>query len=474
MKEKNLTTASVKEDKTVSAEKIERFINASEYNNIIMMKYLNKVIETRWEDLPPEVKVQAKRCLKDIVAAYAGSLQLPVSAQAEALVESQFRQGPVPLWFKGKCSSLTGASFFNSMAIDSCDCHDGFRPNKGHAGATVVPVVVGACALKKTSGKELLTSIVLGYEVACRAGLAVHKLYASNCHSSGAWASLGACLGGARIMGVGKEHIDKILGIAEYYAPISPLYRCTESPGSVKDGAAAGAWSAALALEMQAQGMYGLPSIFTAEAVGREQIATLGEDWMILRQYFKPYPTCRWTQPAVEGVLRLQREHGITYKDIALVEIETFDAGANMIKFPPEHTDAAQYSMPWVVAAVLVDGVLGIEQMHPRKFSEKNIIDLGHKIKTSIADDIQKRFPEECLARITITTKDKRKLRTPTMAARGDYTDPLSTEELDKKYESFVSKSLGEKMGRKISEVILSLDQRPACDFIDLLNYKAM
>jgi 2-methylcitrate dehydratase PrpD len=439
-----------------------------------MKKHLEKITSITWEDLPLEVKIQAKSCLKDIVAAYAGSLLLPVSAQAEALVSSQFQAGNVPLWFRGKRMSLTGAAFFNSMAIDSCDCHDGFRPNMGHAGATVVPVVVGACAGKEVSGKELLTSVVMGYEIACRAGLAVHKFYTPIYHSSGAWAALGACAGGARIAGIDKDSIDNVLGIAEYYAPISPLLRCTNSPGSVKDGAAAGALAAALALEMHAHGMYGLPSIFSAEEVGHKQIVSLGDDWIILRQYFKPYPTCRWTHPVVEGVLHLQREYGITYKDIERIEIETFDAAANMVKFPPKHTDAAQYSMPWVVAAVLVDGELGIEQIHPKRFSEKAIIELGYRIKTKIADDIQKRFPEECLARVTIFTKDNRKLSAPTMGARGDYTSPLSKEELDKKFDGLVEESLGKKMCCRISDAIESLDKNPASSFLDLLQSKQL
>jgi 2-methylcitrate dehydratase PrpD len=424
------------------------------------MSYADTLIGIRWEDLPEPVQAQAKRCLKDIIATAAGSLALPTSAQAGELVDAQFGVGDVPLWFKGAGSSAVGAAFFNALTVDSLDCHDGFRPNKGHAGATVVPVAVGACSHRPVSGAELLTAVVMGYEIACRAGLVVHAMYTPACPSSGSWAALGAAAGGARILGLPADVIDETLGMAEYYAPISPLIRCTTYPSVVKDGAGAGAMSAAMALAMQGREMPGLPSLFTAEAEGAGQAETLGDEWMILRQYFKPYPTCRWTQPVVEGVLALQREHGFTHDEIESIEVETFQEGAELVKFPPEHTDGAQYCTPWAVAAMLVDGQLGIEQIHPDRLGDSQIINLGHRIKTRIADDIQQRFPEECLARVTVTLKDGRELTGPTTGARGDHTNPLSDDEINAKFDELVTQSLGAEKRRELNDVLESLVYR--------------
>ncbi len=433
------------------------------------MSYADILIGIRWEDLPEPVQSQAKRCLKDILATSAGSMALPTSAQAGELIETQFGVGDVPLWFKGTGSSAVGAAFFNALTVDSLDCHDGFRPNKGHAGATVVPVAVGACSQQPVNGAELLTAVVMGYEIACRAGLVVHALYTPACPSSGSWAALGAAAAGARILGLPADAIDKTLGMAEYYAPISPLLRCTTCPSVVKDGAGAGAMSAAMALAMQRLKMPGLPSLFTAEATGAEQADSLGDEWMILRQYFKPYPTCRWTQPVVEGVLALQREHGFTHDEIESIEVETFQEGAELVKFPPEHTDGAQYCTPWAVAAMLIDERLGIEQIHPERLDDPKIIDLGRRIKTRIADDIQQRFPEECLARVTIFLKNGRKITSPTTGARGDHTDPLTDDEMNVKFDELVTQSLGAEKCRELNDVLDSLDQRPAGDLLALL-----
>ena len=436
------------------------------------MAYTEAVLQVRWQDLPADVQVQAKRCLKDLIATAAGSLALPVSARVEQLVLAQFGTGEVPLWFRGGSSTSVGAAYYNAQTVDSLDCHDGFRPNKGHCGATVVPVAIGAAVGRETTGSELLTAIVMGYEIACRAGLATHALYAPHYHASGTWAALGAAAAAARLTGVPEEDLDSTIGMAEYYAPVAPMLRCTMNPSPVKDAAGPGAWAAAMALAMRQAGMTGLPSLFTAEPTGREQVESLGRDWMILRQYFKPYPTCRWTQPAVEGARSLKREHGFEASDIDRIVVETFDVGASLGRFPPEHSDGAQFCTPWAVAAMLVDGELGVAQVHPDRLRDPAILELGRHVETSVASDIQERFPEECLARVTIRLKDGRTLTAPTMRARGDYVNPLTPAEMDAKFETLVEPALGRGRLTALREVLDSIEDRPADELFELLRWE--
>ncbi len=436
------------------------------------MDCLNYLYRLKCDDIPDDVKEQVKRCLRDIIATAAGAMSLPTSAQGEALVRRQYGKGVVPLWFKDWESSAVGAAFYNALAIDSLDFHDGFRPCKGHAGATVVPAAIGACAGRKVSGEKLITALLIGYEIACRAGLAVHALYEPAYHSSGSWAALGAAAAAAYIMDVPAEKFDEILGITEYYAPMSPMLRCTIHPGAVKDGAAAGAWAAATALEMFTVGMPGVPSIFTSEPVAQQQMSSLADEWLIMKQYFKPYPVCRWAQPAVEGVRHLQQKHTLNHTDIESVEVAMFAEGASLgrKKYPPLNSDDAQYNIAWAVAAMLVTEKLGVEQVSPANLTNRDIIDLGHKIKTSVAPDIQENFPSQCLSRVIIALKDGRILKSPTMSARGDYDNPLSDAELEEKYDSLVYPALGRNRGAELKKVIGSLEKYSADDLLDMLT----
>jgi 2-methylcitrate dehydratase PrpD len=433
------------------------------------LSQLDAIWKLQWGQVPRAVQEQTKRSLKDILATAAGATRLPDAERLRALTAGQFAAGEARLWFRGTGAAFAGAAFFNAFLTDSLDWHDGFRPCKGHAGATVVAVVLAACSGRQVKGSELLMGVLLGYEIACRAGLAIHSMYSPAYHSSGSWASIGAAAAAAWVRGFDAAAVDEVMGIAEYYAPMSPMLRCTRFPASVKDGAGAGAWAAAAAVEMVDHGLSGVPSIFSAEPSAADLLNSLGKEWLIMKQYFKPYPTCRWTHPAVDAAKTLQDEHGFSADSIETVEVETFREAMTLEAFPPRDTHTAQYCMPWAVAAMLVDGSLGIEQVRPERLKDGRMLGLGERVKMRHAEDIQQRFPAECLARVTITLQDGRRLSSQTAGCRGDYTAPLSEEEMKRKFNENVGAVAGEHRCSRIAEVIAKLEVRTAADLTELL-----
>lgn len=433
------------------------------------MDYTYKLLNIVWNEVPEEVRRQTKRCIRDVIATAAGATLLPDASRACRFVKKQFGDGEIPLWFQKSKSCMAGGAFYNSFLVDLLDYHDGFRPCKGHAGATVVPVVIAACTGRKVVGEELLTAVLMGYEIACRAGLAVHGLYEPAYHSSGSWACIGAAAAGARIYKFKQEQIDKIAGIAEYYAPMSPMIRCTSHPCALKDGAAGGALAAAVALEMFNSGFNGLPSILTFEEKGRQSISSLNNEWLILKQYFKPYPTCRWTHPALEAAVHLQKEFGFTYDEIDKIEVYTFAEAMSLMKFPPRTTHEAQYSLPWSVAAALVDSDLGIKQVHPDKLKDSTIINLGRRISASYDPSLQKVFPEKCLQRVQIVLKSGKVLESPAIAASGDYDKPISDERLNEKFIENLSGAIGRQKSAELFSLTENLEKYNVDDLVSYI-----
>ncbi len=432
------------------------------------MNYAERLTEIQRGGLPDTVMRQAKRCLKDVLGVAAGAAALADSQRLFSMTHKQFGSGRARLWFRGVGSSLLGASYHNAMLVDFLDGHDGYRPAKGHAGATVIPVAL-ACAGEDTRGSDLLTAIALGYEVACRAGVAVHALYGPAYHASGSWAALGAAAAGALVGGIPAGSLDAVVGAAEYYAPMAPMMRCIAHPGPVKDAAGGGALAAALALGMYEVDLHGPPSLLWAEALGRRQMATLGDAWLLLKQYFKPYPTCRWTQPAVEGALRLQRAYGFSSEDIEAIEVETFDAAAATVCFPPTDTHQAQYSLPWALAVALVDGTIGVEQVCDERVADHRVLALGRRVRVCAEETLEARFPDECLARVRICLADGRELVGPTLSARGDPDCPIPDEALDAKFRRLAATVLDEDRVRALTDVLASLEGREAGELLAFL-----
>src|SRR6202043_2989572 len=89
--------------------------------------------------------------------------------------------------FDGRRASPAGAAFAGATTIDSFDAHDGHVLVKGHAGVVVLPTLLAlvdsgaAC-----DHREFIPSLVLGYEIATRAGMALHA-GAAEAHCSGSW-----------------------------------------------------------------------------------------------------------------------------------------------------------------------------------------------------------------------------------------------------------------------------------------------
>ncbi|MBW1713369.1 MAG: MmgE/PrpD family protein, partial [Deltaproteobacteria bacterium] len=261
------------------------------------------ITQTRWVDLPVQVQGQAKRCLLDGLGAGLAGMDTEVG-QLMTVLAAQFLPGnQATILVSGQRASALGACLANSFAANALDIDDGFRLVKGHPGACVWPVALTAAQMApRPTGKAVLTSLVVGYEVGIRAGLIRHAL-SETYHSSGSWGALAGAAAGAKLLGLEAPAIRQALGAAEYHAPIGLMMKGIRTPSMVKDSIG---WSGLVALAsvlMASQGFTGIEPLFS-QSPNRNWIEGLGSRYEILNLYFKPYAACRWAQPAIAGALK--------------------------------------------------------------------------------------------------------------------------------------------------------------------------
>lgn len=146
------------------------------------------------------------------------------------------------LFSNGTCSPA-GATLANGMTIDSVDAHDGHKLTKGHVGCGVLPALLAFFQAENVcNDKEFLTSLVAGYEMGLRAGIALHRT-TTDYHTSGAWVAISCAAIGARLMGLSEAKTREAIGIAEYHGPRSQMMRVIDHPTMLKDGSGWGAMS---------------------------------------------------------------------------------------------------------------------------------------------------------------------------------------------------------------------------------------
>ena len=415
----------------------------------------------RFSDLPDDVVAHAKRCLLDLIGVAAAGSRTNCAQIAVHFAATQLRSvdHDARILFDGRRASPPGAAFAGATMIDAVDAHDGHPLTKGHAGVAVLPALLAlvdsgaAC-----DDRELVTSLVLGYELAIRAGIALHASV-SDYHCSGAWNSLACAAIGARMMGLSDAQIGHALGIAEYFGPRGQILRVCDSPSMLKDGSGWGAHAGVSAALLARSGFTGAPAITVREAEVASTWNDLGSTWRIREQYFKPYPVCRWAQPAVEAALSLQRSSPFEPDDIERIAIESFreavvlGAGCAM----PKTTEDAQYSLPYPVAAALVFGRIGADEIEVPKLADPNVRGLLRTMKLTEDAEFSRRFPAERWARVTITLKDGRVLASEPAIARGNPDNPLSDAEIRDKYSALAEPVLGAARTARIAEAVAAL-----------------
>jgi 2-methylcitrate dehydratase PrpD len=420
---------------------------------------------TRWGDLPADVRSQAIRCVLDLCgAAVAGSRTRAARSTAGYALYAH-GTGPSTIIGTGAGSTSVGAALANGFAASALDIDDGYRPVKGHPGAVVFPAVLAAAEEAKSSGVEFLTALVVGYEVAMRAGRVLHALY-DHYHGSGAWAPIGAAAGVARLLGCDAQQAWHALGIAEFHAAMAPEMRSVEHPSMLKDGIGWGAMVGIASGQLAARGFTGIPTLFDAGRYGARLTRSLGEEYLILDLYFKPYACCRWAQPAIEGALSAARRIGAIATDVARVRVHTFEAATRLRSASPRTTEEAQFSLPWPIACALIDGAVGPEQVIEEGLDDPARRKLAARVEVVADAELEEAFPEQALAWVEVETTEGRRARSEISAARGDVGTPLRDEELAEKFRGLADPVLGSDRTNRLASAIRGLPDSPNLDEI--------
>ncbi|MDX1656460.1 MAG: MmgE/PrpD family protein [Candidatus Competibacteraceae bacterium] len=427
--------------------------------------------EIRYQDLPPPVRAQAKRCLLDLLGVAAGGVTTSLSRIIRETTLEQFgvSAGGPRLLFDGRRSSPAGAALAGAMTLDALDAHDGHVLTKGHAGAALLPALLALVdGGRELDGRGLLTTLVVGYEVALRAGIALHR-GACDYHTSGAWNALGVAAMGARLLDLDQAATAEALGIAEYHGPRSQMMRCIDHPTMVKDGSGWGAMAGVTAAYLARRGFTGAPAVTITDKEMAELWSDLGGRWRILEQYFKPYPVCRWAQPAVEAALSLARTHGLRARDVVRVQVASFHQAVRLAVREPRTTEQAQYSLPFAVAAALVRGRLGAAEVSEEAFADPEIRRLSRSMVLCELPAYNARFPGERWAHVHFGLRDGRMLQSEQYPARGNPENPLSDQELGEKYHTLAEPVLGGPRTRDLQAAVAALD-RPGSGLAELFE----
>ncbi|WP_137285548.1 MmgE/PrpD family protein [Halorussus salinisoli] len=380
------------------------------------------------DDFSEKAREHLQRRVLDTLAATTAGFQMPTTEIVRTYA-TDHHAGDAATLLSGDGGSLSeqGAVLVNATAANALDVDDGHREVKGHPAAVVVPPALAAAEITDATVGEFLTAVGVGYELAVRAGLAIHEtddVYTG----TGSWGAVGAAAAVTRLRGLDRETTAAALGTAEYHAPRTPIMRGVENPGMTKDGIGWGAYAGTAAVDLAEAGFTASGTVFDETDV--DATDDLGDRFYLTTGYLKPYPCCRWAQPGVDAVLALRETHGFDLKSVETLRVHTFEAATHLRTRRPGTAEAAEYSYPYPVAAALVCGEFTPAELAAVRREDSTILALADRVELVVDPGLEERFPDECLARVELLTSDGRTLTSDVTRARGAREHPLSDTEL--------------------------------------------
>jgi 2-methylcitrate dehydratase PrpD len=373
-------------------------------------------------------------------------------------------------------SSMRNTAFLNGTLSEVIELQDGYTKGALHPCCGVISAALAAAEYYNKGGRDLISSIVAGYEVGNRVGDAMSPSHQERGFlPTGTVGGIGAAAGVGKVMGLDRERMFNAVGIAGFILPVSTgdnLWGCyTIKP--IHGGAAAktGVESAMLALrgytacalEGDPRVKRGFCSIVSDTPAFERMTDGLGERYTISDIYFKPYACCRIIHGPVEIILDLREHQHLKSDDVESIVIKTYGFAASMpgqIRTNPESDLLhCQFSMPYCVAIALIDGQVGLEQFRPERVKDPKIHELAGRVNVIADSEMERLRPSKRPCIVEVKLKNGSSLVGRVDYPKGDPKKPLSDEQLLRKFESNASYVLNDGKIQTIISMVMEIEK---------------
>ncbi len=392
-----------------------------------------------FEAIPSEVVASAKlRCL-DVLGIALASSRREIAPSLMGALAGWGARGDCTVIGARETAPPPLAILVNGALAHGLDFDDTHAASITHASAVVWPTVLALAEAAGLDGRSAVTAAVAGYEAITRIGMAAPgRFHARGFHATAVCGALAAALAAGKCDKLDAERLTSALGIAGSFA--SGVLEHLEDGSWVKRvhpgwAGHAGAVAAALAL---------------------------GREWETLRVAFKAYPCCHYNHAYLDCALDLRQAHGIEPEAIEGVECVVPEGEVPVVcepraaKLAPRTPYDAQFSLPYSVAAALLDGRVGLATYAPARLADPRLLALAARVTHAV--DPHSRFPETFPGRVRVRLSGGRVLEAEAAEPRGGPGRPLPPEAIVEKFRDNAAGVLDDHRIAALERAALDLD----------------
>lgn len=437
------------------------------------------VVRTRYEDLPAAALAITHSQLLDTVAiAIAGRNEAGVRELRE-LGREVGGKGESVVWGSSLRLPSHDAARINAVMTHAHEFDDTFGRGFLHPSAITIPAAFAvADMVGKVSGRELLAAVTLGVDVACRLSLSSQPGvdgFTTGWHNTTLDGYLVSAMIAGRLMKLNHAQMVNAAGIASHQSAGNAQ---SHIDGALTKRLGPGFASAAgvLAARLAARGAAGPRGVLEGAKGWYRQyhhgnysrellLGGLGVTFPSEEMSFKPWPSCRGSHSSADAALQLVSGEKLTPGQIERVLIRNGPAEWPFLSNPierkrrPTSTVEAQFSIPWVVAAALVDGKVRLAHFTEEALRRSDIRAMIDRISTVQDDKLANPRGGPGQAEVEVTTRDGRVIRRLVAFPKGDPETPMTRAEIDAKFADCADYS-GMPVGRAavLKQLVESID----------------
>ena len=434
-----------------------------------MPDYLDRitsyVCQTSFDDLPQNVLLRAKEVLVDALSVIAaGAQEDEVKALKERLVDPKARR-VASLIGSGVRTEPLKAALINGTAGTFLELDEGNQFGRGHPGIHVVPAALAIAEEGRLSGRELVTALVLGYEIGTRIGIAC-KIRMSM-HPHGTWGTVGAAVAVGKLMGYGEAAMKEMINVS------SSLGLATSRRTMLEGGTVRNVYSG-VSNTMGILAHQLVQSGFTGEADGLKTVygsvvsdtfspevmtEDLGKRFEIARNYFKMHACCRYNHGTLDALEKILAQRPLKVDEVKAVDVETYSLAAQLCDQNPRNMLAAKFSIPFAVATLIVHGRTDVTCFNPEAVQNDAVQALAQRVKVTEDPKLTAMMPARRPSRVRVTLKNGEKLEAEVTMNKGDFEDPYGPADLEKKYYSLADPVWGHAKAEQIRSQLMGVEK---------------
>ena len=465
-------------------------------------------VNLKYKDLPENVVHEVKRYLYDSIGcAYGAYNTKDVNIIHNIYKKMKGAKEATVIGF-GDQFPAVNTTLINSLMIRALDFNDIYWKEDPSHPSDIIPAALSVGELVGASMKEVITAIVLAYEFEQRlCEFAVPGIRERRWHHATLTQFVSPIVAGY-MLGLTVDQMVNAIGISGSHShtigcPTAgklTMMKNTVDPMAVQAGvfAALMAKEGFSGTEAVFEGKEGFMDCFLGWNVkdqkvepiqmkGREGlgewkwdldklVGNLGQSYKILECSMKAFPTEALTHTHISATLKVVTNNNITYDQIDSVTITTIARACDILfdphKYRPESRETADHSLPYCIAAALVDHKITTASFSDEKLKDPRIWQVIDKIKGVASQEFEKMFPAKQPSKVVIKTKDGKEFSEYLEYPKGDPRESMTMEDLENKFNALSEDLLSKRKQKSVRDMIFNCEKLKSKNFMEKLTLK--